>query len=45
MSLPVGRFGSTGSELTGDDLDTISAAIASSDAGSGPSRPAIMGVL
>ena len=32
-------------QLTDDDLDTISAAIASSDAGSGPSRPAIVGVV
>jgi hypothetical protein len=32
-------FGWAGLQLTDDDLDTIAAAIARSDAGSGPSRP------
>jgi len=32
-------------QLTDDDLDTIAVAIASTGAGSGPARPAIMGVL
>ena len=40
-----GWLDAAGLQLTDDDLDTISAAIASSDAGGGPSRPAIMGVL
>jgi hypothetical protein len=52
MGLPVRRFGTTGwglttigldavgLKLTDADLDTIAAAIASSGAGKGPSRPA-----
>jgi aryl-alcohol dehydrogenase-like predicted oxidoreductase len=39
-----GWLGAAGLQLTGDDLDTISAAIARSGAGSGPSRPATAGV-
>jgi hypothetical protein len=45
MGLPTRHFASTGWELSYDDLDTFSAAIAGTDAGSGPSRPAIMGVV
>ena len=38
-----GWLDAAGLQLTDDDLETISAAIASSDAGSGPSRPATVG--
>jgi aryl-alcohol dehydrogenase-like predicted oxidoreductase len=40
-----GWLDAIGLQLTDDDLDTISAAIASTGAGSGPSRPAIVGVV
>jgi aryl-alcohol dehydrogenase-like predicted oxidoreductase len=40
-----GWLDAVGLQLTDDDLDTISAAIASSGAGSGPSRPAVIGVV
>jgi aryl-alcohol dehydrogenase-like predicted oxidoreductase len=39
-----GWLDAAGLQLSDDDLDTISAAIARSGAGSGPSRPAIVGV-
>ena len=38
-----GWIGATALELTGEDLDEIGAAIEQSGAGSGPSRPAIVG--